>query len=220
MGCQNSTIRREIPAPSVATVVVPAKAADSITPPNEEPAVVSEAAVCPAPSAVPVVEEPVMEAEQDSAAVSEATTAEPLAAAQEVEPAATEEPAVMEKPQDVVAAAPVADVDEPAQEVVVQVTPMGEKSASTANVRRVAFDKETMRRTAPVSSPAVATKLTKKQQQMVQSGHKSTGRRGPVASKHSRCKAQMQDSVYLEMANAFERLLTNVNTIDAHLDSR
>lgn len=113
--------------------------------------------------------------------------------------------------------------DEAKEASVAAVVAMEERPKSATNVRRVAFDKETMRLTAPRSAPAVppaGTRLTKKQQQMYQAGHKSAGRRGPVASKHSRCKAQMQDDVYLAMANAFERLLTNVNTIDAHLDSR
>lgn len=149
-------------------------------------------------------------------------------------------PAATEEEAPVVEAAPVPstvtfveearpeEVDEKKDEAkeapaAVAVAAMEERPKSATNVRRVAFDKETMRRTAPRSAPTVppaGTQLTKKQQQMYQAGHKSAGRRGPVASKHSRCKAQMQEDVYLAMANAFERLLTNVNTIDAHLDSR
>jgi hypothetical protein len=96
-------------------------------------------------------------------------------------------------------------------------------AAGTAK-KKVAFDKETMRRTAPRSAPAPtapASTLSRKQKQLVASGHVSQGRRGPVAPKGSKGSiAQMQNQKYLEMAAAFERLLTNAATINAHLDTR
>ncbi|CUG54941.1 Hypothetical protein, putative [Bodo saltans] len=89
--------------------------------------------------------------------------------------------------------------------------------ASTQIKRKVIFDAETMRKSAPKSiAPA---NLTKKQKEMLKRSHVSVGRRGPVASKWGG-KSQMQTDVYLEMASAFERLLTNADTINAHLDSR
>jgi hypothetical protein len=87
--------------------------------------------------------------------------------------------------------------------------------------RKVAFDTETMRKTAPRTLPASKpSKASKKQKETVKSSHVSTGRRGPVASKWDKSKANMQNDKYMEMANAFERLLTNVATMDAHLDTR
>lgn len=87
--------------------------------------------------------------------------------------------------------------------------------------RKVLFDAETMRKSAPKSAAPVQTKLTKKQQDLIKKNHVSTGRRGPVASRFEKgSRSQMQTDVYLQMANAFERLLTNAETINAHLDTR
>eukprot|EP00744_Colponema_vietnamica_P000932 GILI01001615.1.p1 GENE.GILI01001615.1~~GILI01001615.1.p1 ORF type:complete len:239 (-),score=83.39 GILI01001615.1:128-763(-) len=211
MGCKQSTIRSDVAAPKM-VAMVPTKAVEAVAEKQVEPtpAAIVEPAVAIEQITVPsIIEEtPAVTSEPIAEASVPVMDAEPTA----VEALAVEEPMVDAEPE-------VEAVVVPEAPVVAEIpaSPMAEKSA---NVRRVAFDKETMRRTAPVTAPAPATKLTKKQQQMVQTGHKSNGRRGPVASKHSRCKGQMQDSVYLEMANAFERLLTNVNTIDAHLDSR
>jgi hypothetical protein len=89
--------------------------------------------------------------------------------------------------------------------------------------KKVAFDQETMRRSAPRTGvpPAASGSLSKKQKDLVRKGHVSQGRRGPVAPKGSKgAIAQMQTEKYLEMAAAFERLLSNAATINAHLDTR
>jgi len=87
--------------------------------------------------------------------------------------------------------------------------------------RKVVFDAETMRKTAPKQQPTGSKNLSKKQKEMLKANHISAGRRGPIASKREKgSKSQMQTDKYLEMAAAFERLLTNAATMDAHLDSR
>lgn len=94
-------------------------------------------------------------------------------------------------------------------------------AAVPAAKKKVVFDQETMRRSAPRSVPAPAASLSKKQKELVRKGHVSQGRRGPVAPKGSKgAIAQMQSEKYLEMAAAFERLLTNAATMNAHLDTR
>jgi hypothetical protein len=94
-------------------------------------------------------------------------------------------------------------------------------AAAPAAKKKVLFDQETMRRSAPRFVPAPAASLSKKQKELVRKGHVSQGRRGPVAPKGSKgAIAQMQSEKYLEMAAAFERLLTNAATMNAHLDTR
>ena len=92
---------------------------------------------------------------------------------------------------------------------------------SNGTKKKVAFDSETMRRSAPRTAAPAPASLSKKQKELVRKGHVSQGRRGPVAPKGSKgAIAQMQTEKYLEMAAAFERLLTNAATINAHLDTR
>ena len=97
-----------------------------------------------------------------------------------------------------------------------------ENIVATNSKRKVVFDAETMRKTAPKSKATnAASSLSKKQKEMLKRSHVSAGRRGPVASKWDKGgKAHMQTDVYLDMAAAFERMLTNAETINAHLDSR
>lgn len=85
--------------------------------------------------------------------------------------------------------------------------------------KKVLFDSETMRKTAPKTINM--NNLSKKQKEMIKQNHVSTGRRGPVSSKRERgSKSHMQTDKYLAMAAAFERLLTNAETINAQLDTR
>jgi hypothetical protein len=85
--------------------------------------------------------------------------------------------------------------------------------------KKVAFDSETMRKSAPKTIDL--THMTKKQKDTLKQNHVSTGRKGPVVSKKERgSKSHMQSDKYLAMAAAFERLLTNAETINAQLDSR
>lgn len=216
-----TTVAVEPEVPLVETSAAPTEVPKIVAVPEEAPTVADG-------SNVDAVEAVAVVAEEDERVDAEATVATAVTATEEAAPVVDEAAPIPSTVTFVEEAKPEEEVDEKKDEAeeapaAVAAVAMEERPKSATNVRRVAFDKETMRRTAPRSAPAVppaGTHLTKKQQQMYQAGHKSAGRRGPVASKHSRCKAQMQEDVYLAMANAFERLLTNVNTIDAHLDSR
>lgn len=102
---------------------------------------------------------------------------------------------------------------------------VGERAPSPKNV---CFDRETIRRTAPVTEmkqeaekkKSTASSLTQKQKALMKTGARSTGRKGPVAGRWGKSHAQAQTDVYMEMARAFERQLTNVQSLDAHLDTR
>ena len=100
----------------------------------------------------------------------------------------------------------------------------GFANASAAK-RKVVFDAETLRNTAPQKKQKKGkgkepSSMTKKQKSLARSNHVSAGRRGPVASRWDKSKSNMQSDVYMQMTNAFERLLTNASTLNAHLDTR
>ena len=58
--------------------------------------------------------------------------------------------------------------------------------------KSVAFDKETMHKSAPKHA-ASSVNLTKKRQDMVKKNHVSTGRRGPVASRFEKGSRSQMD---------------------------
>ena len=96
-------------------------------------------------------------------------------------------------------------------------------SGVSASKRKVVFDAETLRKSAPQKKQKKgkeSSSMTKKQRALVRNQHVSAGRKGPVASRFSKSKGNMQSDVYLQMTNAFERLLTNASTLNAHLDTR
>lgn len=218
MGCQNSTLKQAHPSAATTSVAPIAVAPVAVTEPTATSAVV----------AAPEIFDHAQSALQEDAIVAE----EPVAA----EPAPvvpTEDVVVVKAVSPASPASPARVVfgerasNKPAAEqppvVSTDKAPISfseflDTENAVASKRKVVFDAETMRKTAP-KSIAPQTNLTKKQKEMLKRSHVSVGRRGPVSSKWGG-KSQMQTDVYLEMAAAFERLLTNADTINAHLDSR
>jgi hypothetical protein len=207
MGCQNSTLKQAQPAATIipkpdepvktfcaaATTEVAAPAVESPAQPEEACAKSEVVVEAEEPPSIPAVEEEVV-----------VKAASPARAA--LGERAANKPAEQ-----------VATVDKAPALSFSEYLNAENTAASTQAKRKVVFDAETMRKTAPKTiAPA---NLTKKQMEMLKRSHVSVGRRGPVASKWGG-KSQMQTDVYLEMASAFERLLTNADTINAHLDSR
>lgn len=201
MGCQNSTLKQAHPAATEATVTKPVESvsqiAEDITP--TQPENIEEALVQPASLTVEPVETSIDAEPEVEAAVEVGSPARP---------------AFGERSCNNVQAVPVVVAPKISFSEFLQ----SENSVCPQPKRKVVFDAETMRKTAPKSA-TVATNLTKKQKEMLKRRHVSAGRRGPVASKWCGT-SQVQTDVYMEMAAAFERLLTNADTINAHLDSR
>lgn len=80
--------------------------------------------------------------------------------------------------------------------------------------KAVSFETSVMRKTAPVAGKTAKSKGCKKIAT-------TTFKKGPVASRWEKgSQAQMQPDVYAQMANAFERQLTNKSTIDSQMSSR
>ena len=225
MGCKNSTMHKEQPAaPSTkaqAALVAEIAEATTVTVAAEPAPVARE------PSPVATAFEEQQQHEAVPAAVPAAVQEEPAAAA---EPEVAAAPAPVSEPEaeaevevEVEAEEPAeddAEVDAAAMRALSPLSPKRELNVMAAPKRKVVFDAETLRKTAPKKQKKAGSTMTKKQRELLRTQHVSVGRKGPVPSRWDKCQGNMQTDVYLQMTAAFERLLTNASTLNAHLDTR